>query len=139
MICHTTASAQPDGQGQPAPKWRSKLKYLEESIIYKLGYWLDSANYKYDSVSLVRLLGVIQDISHDGKLIVKARFAPNVKDTVKDNVKADIGKVVKVFGPVRTPYVAIEPRKELKTLAVLGKEVYVQQQERDYGKGKRRD
>ena len=25
----------------------------------------------------MRLLGVVQDISHDGKLIVKARFAPN--------------------------------------------------------------
>lgn len=86
----------------------------------------------------MRLLGVIQDISHDGKLIVKARFAPNPREIVRDNLKAEIGRVVKVFGPVRSPYVAIEPRRELKTLAVLGKEVYVQQ-ERDDGKGKRRD
>jgi rRNA processing protein Gar1 len=81
---------------------------------------------------------VIQDISHDGKLIVKARFPPNPREIVRDNLKAEIGRVVKVFGPVRSPYVAIEPRRELKTLAVLGKEVYVQQ-ERDDGKGKRRD
>jgi rRNA processing protein Gar1 len=74
----------------------------------------------------LRLLGVIQDISHDGKLIVKARFAPKMRETVKDNLKSDIGRVSKVFGPVRSPYVAIEPRKELKTLAVLGREVYVQ-------------
>lgn len=74
----------------------------------------------------MRLLGVIQDISHDGKLIVKARFAPKMRETVKDNLKSDIGRVSKVFGPVRSPYVAIEPRKELKTLAVLGREVYVQ-------------
>ncbi|MCU0851695.1 MAG: Gar1/Naf1 family protein [Thermoplasmata archaeon] len=86
----------------------------------------------------MRLLGVIQDISHDGKLIVKARFPPNPREIVRDNLKAEIGRVVKVFGPVRSPYVAIEPRRELKTLAVLGKEVYVQQ-ERDDGKGKRRD
>jgi len=84
----------------------------------------------------VRLLGVIQDISHDGKLIVKARFAPNPKEIVRDNLNAEVGRVSKVFGPVRAPYVAIDPRKELKTLAVLGKEVYVRQ-ERENGKGKR--
>ena len=86
----------------------------------------------------MRLLGVVQDISHDGKLIVKARFAPRIREVVRDNLKSEVGRVSKVFGPVRAPYVAIEPRKELKTLAVLGKEVYVQQ-ERENGKGKRRD
>ncbi|OGS42138.1 MAG: hypothetical protein A3K67_01055 [Euryarchaeota archaeon RBG_16_62_10] len=86
----------------------------------------------------MRLLGVVQDISHDGRLIVKARFAPNPRDLVKDNLKGEVGRVVKVFGPVRSPYVAIEPRKEFKTLAVLGKEVYVPQ-EREHGKGKRGD
>lgn len=86
----------------------------------------------------LRLLGVVQDISHDGKLIVKARFAPSPREFVRDNLKAEVGRVWKVFGPVRAPYVAIDPRKELKTLAVLGKEVYVQQ-ERDNGKSKRRD
>ncbi len=86
----------------------------------------------------MRLLGVVQDISHDGKLIVKARFAPKMKELVRDNLKTEVGRVAKVFGPVRSPYVAIEPKRELKTLAVLGKEVYVQQ-ERENGKGKRRD
>jgi RNA-binding protein len=89
-------------------------------------------------VSPLRLLGVVQDISHDGKLIVKARFAPRIREVVRDNLKSEVGRVSKVFGPVRAPYVAIEPRKELKTLAVLGKEVYVQQ-ERENGKGKRRN
>ena len=77
-------------------------------------------------MSDLRLLGVVQDISHDGKLIVKARFAPNLREIVRDNLRGEVGKVSKVFGPVRSPYVAIDPRKELKTLAVLGKEVYVQ-------------
>lgn len=86
----------------------------------------------------MRLLGVVQDISHDGKLIVKARFAPEARQIVRDNLKGEVGRVTKVFGPVRSPYVAIDPRKDLKTLAVLGKEVYVQQ-EREHGKGKRGD
>jgi rRNA processing protein Gar1 len=114
----------------------SRLKYLEKSVIYNLIHRALSANYKYNSVSPLRLLGVVQDISHDGKLIVKARFAPKSGEIIRDNVKAEIGRVVKVFGPVRSPYVAIEPRNGQKTLAVLGKEVYVQE-EREYGKGKR--
>jgi len=85
----------------------------------------------------LRLLGVVQDISHDGKLIVKARFAPRMKEIVRDNLR-EVGRVSKIFGPVRSPYIAIEPQRQLKTLAVLGKEVYVQQ-ERDNGKSKRRD
>jgi rRNA processing protein Gar1 len=79
---------------------------------------------------------VVQDISHDGRLIVKARFAPNLRELVRDNLKGEVGRVVRVFGPVRSPYVSVEPKKELRTLAVLGKEVYVPQ-EREYGKGKR--
>jgi len=91
-------------------------------------------------VNLVRLLGGVRNISNKGKLIVKARFAPNKMEVVRDNLKAEVGRVSKVFGPVRAPYIAIEPKKELKTLAVLGKEVYVQNQtEREYGKSKRRD
>jgi len=89
-------------------------------------------------VRTVQLLGVVQDISHDGRLIVKARFAPNMKALVRDNVKGEVGRVAKVFGPARAPYVAIEPRKEMRTLAVLGKEVYIDQ-ERYHGKGKRGD
>jgi rRNA processing protein Gar1 len=114
----------------------SRLIYLEKRVIYNLIHRALSTNYKYNSVSPLRLLGVVQDISHDGKLIVKARFAPNNGEMIRDNVKAEIGRVVKVFGPVRSPYVAIEPRNGLRSLAVLGKEVYVQE-ERDYGKGKR--
>jgi len=79
----------------------------------------------------------VQDISHDGRLIVKARFAPNLQELVRDNVNVEIGRIVKVFGPVRSPYVAIKPREEHRTLAVLGKEVYVQG-DREHGKGKRR-
>lgn len=97
-----------------------------------------STKYKYDSVSGLKLLGVVQDISHDGRLIVKGRFAPRNGAVVRDNLKVKIGRVARVFGPVRRPYVAIRPEKDLRTLAILGKEVYVLE-EGDNGKGKRRD
>jgi rRNA processing protein Gar1 len=125
-------------QTVPNPESDSTLIYLEKRLIYNITHSLGNQNYKYNSVSPVRLLGVVQDISHDGKLIIKARFAPNPREAVRDNVKSEIGRVAKVFGPVRSPYVAIEPRDGLQTLAVLGKEVYVLE-ERDHGKGKRRN
>lgn len=86
----------------------------------------------------MKLLGVVQDISHDGRLIVKARFAPRNGAVVRDNLKGNMGRVARVFGPVRSPYVAIQPAKDMKTIAVLGKEVYVLE-EGDHAKGKRRD
>ena len=97
-----------------------------------------SASYKYGSVGELKLLGVVQDISHDGRLIVKARFAPRNGAVVRDNLKVTIGRVARVFGPVRLPYVAIRPEKDMKTLAILGREVYVLG-EGDHDKGKRRD
>ena len=84
----------------------------------------------------MKLLGVVQDISHDGKLIVKARFAPRNGAVVRDNLKGNMGKVIRVFGPVRSPYVAIQPAKDIRTIAILGKEVYVLE-EGDHAKGKR--
>lgn len=85
----------------------------------------------------MKLLGVVQDLSHDGKLIVKSRFAPMKGAVVRDNLKARVGRVVRVFGPVRSPYVAVQPEEEMKTLAILGREVYIE--EGDHGKGKRRN
>jgi rRNA processing protein Gar1 len=89
-------------------------------------------------VSELKLLGVVQDVSHDGKLIVKARFAPKNGAIVRDNLKVTMGRVARVFGPVRSPYVAIQPGRDMKTIAILGKEVYVLE-EGDHAKGKRRD
>lgn len=86
----------------------------------------------------MKLLGIVQDVSHDGRLIVKARFAPRNGETVRDNLKVKIGRVARVFGPVRAPYVAIRPEKDMKTLAILGKEAYVLG-EGDRGKDKRRN
>ena len=112
------------------------LKYIEKNLIYNIAHRALSTRYKNDSVSGLKLLGVVQDISHDGKLIVKARFAPKNGAVVRDNLKGDMGKVTRVFGPVRSPYVAIQPVRNMRTIAVLGKEVYVLE-EGDNAKGKR--
>ncbi|MDH4123462.1 MAG: Gar1/Naf1 family protein [Thermoplasmata archaeon] len=86
----------------------------------------------------MRLLGRVQQVSHDGNLVVKASFAPETDGMVVDSRKQRIGRIAKVFGPTRTPYVTIKPESGLRALAMIGQELYVPP-EGDDGKDKRRD
>jgi rRNA processing protein Gar1 len=86
----------------------------------------------------MKVLGTVQEVTSDGKLVIKAAFAPQLKARIVDNRKRPLGTVRRVFGPVVSPYVSIEPAGDLNLLATLGKHVYVEEVE-NYGKGKRRD
>jgi RNA-binding protein len=86
----------------------------------------------------MKLLGVIQDISFDGKLIVRGAFAPNSRDRIVDNRNKPLGYIRRVFGPVDSPYIMVEPVGRSNLLAAVGKQVYVEEATR-YDKGKRRD
>ena len=84
------------------------------------------------------ILGTVQEVTFDGKLVIKAAFAPHLRARVVDNRKRTMGTVRRVFGPVAAPYVSIEPTGDLNLLATLGKLVYVEEVG-NYGKDKRRD
>jgi RNA-binding protein len=86
----------------------------------------------------MRLLGVIQDVSFDGKLIVRGTYAPYPRERVVDNRNKPLGQVRRVFGPVESPYVMVEPAGKISLLAAVGKQVYVEEVGQ-YAKGKRRD
>ncbi|MFQ6012929.1 MAG: H/ACA ribonucleoprotein complex subunit GAR1 [Thermoplasmata archaeon] len=73
----------------------------------------------------MKRLGTIKDFSYRGDLLVRATFAPAPDVGVFDRRKRSLGRVVRVFGPVRAPYVAVKPTKEPK-LSFLGSEVYVE-------------
>jgi RNA-binding protein len=87
---------------------------------------------------MMKLLGVVQDIGFDGKLIVRGSFAPGVRDRVVDNRSKPLGSVRRVFGPVDSPYIMVEPTGRSNLLAAVGKQVYVEEVGH-YAKGKRRD
>ena len=73
-------------------------------------------------------LGQIKSLGHDGKLVVKGEFAPKLESKVKDNSMKIIGTVKRVFGPVDSPYISIQPRKNSRpSLNMIGKEVYVKE------------
>jgi RNA-binding protein len=87
---------------------------------------------------MMKLLGVVQDIGFDGKLIVRGSFAPGFRDRVVDNRSKPLGFVRRVFGPVDSPYIMVEPTGRSNLLAAVGKQVYVEEVGH-YAKGKRRD
>jgi RNA-binding protein len=88
-------------------------------------------NYLLFIVMVVRLkhIGTLKTISTTGNLIVKAKFTPNLNDEVAEKTSKVIGKVVKVFGPVSKPYVAVKPSVDDKTILnkLIGLDVYIKQ------------
>jgi len=86
----------------------------------------------------MKFLGEVQEVTHEGKLIVKGVFAPHARDRIFDGRKRPIGLVVRVFGPVREPYVSVQVSSEQSLLSAVGKQVYVEEGEHGKG-GKRRD
>jgi rRNA processing protein Gar1 len=87
----------------------------------------------------MRLLGEVQEVGFDGRLIVRGHFTPNARETVFDNRKRVLGRTIRVFGPVSSPYVSVETSGEHSLLSVVGRQVYIEGEEH-HGKGsKRRD
>ena len=84
-------------------------------------------------------LGEVQEVTFDGKLIVKSVLAPRARDRVVDNRRRPIGRVVRVFGPVSGPYVSVEVSGEDSLLSAIGKKVYVEGVEERGKGGKGRD
>jgi len=72
----------------------------------------------------MKRLGVVENLSYDGTVIVRSEFAPSRGATVVDKRNRALGTVVKVFGPVREPFSAVRP-KAPGSPALLGADVYV--------------
>jgi RNA-binding protein len=82
----------------------------------------------------MKFLGEVQEVTFDGKLIVKGVFAPRTRERVTDNRQRPIGQVVRVFGPVAGPYITVSVTGEQSLLSAIGKQVYVEGVE-ELGKG----
>lgn len=72
------------------------------------------------------LLGQIKGLGYNGKLIIRGKFAPKLKVDVMDNKKRFIGKVSRVFGPISSPYISVNPPKNQRpTIDLIGSSAYV--------------
>jgi len=74
----------------------------------------------------MKKLGVVDNISYDGSILIRTDFAPDRGAQVLDKKKVPIGRVMKVFGPVRKPFVAVRPSQK-PVLSLIGSEVYLEE------------
>ena len=83
-------------------------------------------------------LGVAEEVTSDGKIIVLGVTAPEIGDPVFDARQRRIGSVKRVFGPVDGPYVSVVPVDKMLLTNISGKKVYFEGAT-SYGKNKRRN
>jgi len=83
-------------------------------------------------------LGVVEEVTSDGRMIVIGETAPEIGDSVFDTKKKHIGSVKRIFGPVDKPYVSVVPADKAVLKDISGKKVYFEGATR-YGKNKRRN
>lgn len=83
-------------------------------------------------------LGVAEEITSDGKIVVRGVTAPEVGDPVFDPKQKRIGSVKRIFGPVDSPYVSVVPVDKSVLTNISGKKVYFEGATR-HGKNKGRN
>lgn len=71
-----------------------------------------------------RRLGVVENIAHDGSLLVRSEFAPARGADVSDKRNRPMGRVIRVFGPVKEPFTSVRPAVPASP-SLVGAEVFV--------------
>src|SRR3989441_8313282 len=87
-------------------------------LVARLPLQIYSAVVKYDvrigrarAGGGMRRLGVVENIAHDGTVLVRSEFAPSRGADVRDKRNRPLGRVIKVFRPVREPFAAVRPAR----------------------------
>lgn len=71
----------------------------------------------------MKRLGVVENLSYDGTVLVRAERSPRTGSRVVDARSRVVGKVSRVFGPVREPFVAVRPETRVP-VSLIGSDVY---------------
>ena len=72
----------------------------------------------------MKRLGVVENIAYDGTVLVHAERAAAVGSEIVDKRNRPLGRVAKVFGPVREPFVAVRARSPASA-SWIGVDVFV--------------
>lgn len=84
-------------------------------------------------------LGIVEEVTRDGRLIVRCRTLPNLGDPVFDSGRRRIGVVRRVFGPVDEPYLSVTPENDVNPLKLRGADTFYNKGKEQNGKAKRRN
>ncbi|MFW9809242.1 MAG: H/ACA ribonucleoprotein complex subunit GAR1 [Candidatus Thorarchaeota archaeon] len=76
----------------------------------------------------MKRLGKVLHISNRGSIILQTEKTPPVGDrsVVLDKKAQEVGTIIDVFGPVKTPYIAIRPKKNTDPQKLVGQMLYLQ-------------
>lgn len=78
-----------------------------------------------------RRLGVVENIGHDGSLLVRSELTPARGAEVLDKRNRPLGRVIRVFGPVKEPFTTVRPSVPAAP-SLVGADVFI-------GEGKHAD
>lgn len=84
-------------------------------------------------------LGIVEEVTRDGRLIIRCRTLPNLGDQVFDSKRRRMGVVKRIFGPVEEPYLSVTPDEGLDPLRLKGSETFYNKGKEQNGKTKRRN
>ncbi len=76
----------------------------------------------------MRRLGKVLHISKRGTIIIQTDKTPPVgrRSIVLDKKAQEVGIIIDVFGPVKTPYVSVRPRRKNDLEKLVGQMLYLQ-------------
>lgn len=83
----------------------------------------------------MEILGTIEEITCDGRMIVRCSEPPDIGLPVFDKKEQRIGTVGRVFGPVDGPYASVNPNGDPRR---IGTETFFRGNKQN-AKGKRRN
>jgi len=74
----------------------------------------------------MRPLGKVVNFSASGSIVIRSDRAPRIGITVVDRRSNPIGRIVRITGPVKAPYLIVKPHHDAESplFRMLGKEVY---------------
>ncbi|HHD16163.1 MAG TPA: hypothetical protein ENK47_05585 [Euryarchaeota archaeon] len=84
----------------------------------------------------MRSAGRVVNFSHKGAIILRSTVPPGIGDIIVDRRSEPVGKVIRITGPVKSPYVIVNPFRghdELPMSSLLGRELFISRQ-RDQGR-----
>ena len=82
----------------------------------------------------MKKLGRVSHYAKQGFLILRTNWVPGLNDRVVDKDLTFVGVVKDVFGPVKSPYVAVKPRVK-KPEGYVGSVLYVDDRKKKKNRG----
>ncbi len=79
---------------------------------------------------------MVENIGHDGSLLVRSEFAPPRGAEVLDRRNRPLGRVARVFGPVKEPFASVHPSAPA-SLSLIGADVFVGEGKHAYQEDRR--